>query len=249
MADFLDLTTAVETDTAGRLTVSPDTIAVDGLTRSDRSNVAFDYGVGYFNGNFTHRHYVDWASGTDSGSVFSWALTNTPNTAWTGIGEGGIVGSNLDGISFRHNLSTDYYWTLFESDAGAQYAVSFLDSGGDAPRYIEIYRDESTLGPNGGGYLYADIYSDDTYSTLVGSVQLNLHNLYDFRYLYPMMPRDDNNAFNWTGTVGKVYFLSEQIGSIVIPRIVGSRLKDALAMSLLPDIVRPWLVGTPKVSP
>ena len=215
MPDFLDLTTAVETDTEGKLEVSAETIAVNGLDRNDRSNLYFDYGVGHYNFNFIHRHYVEYLSGL-TGHIYTWVLANVPNTAWHGIGEGGIRASGLDGVSFRHREhAATAHWALNEVDAGTLYNDIASDIGSlSNPRYIETYWVEDPPGPNGGGYLYGDVYPDDSYDTPLYTMQLNLHKVYAFQYRYPMMSLDDNNLFNWTGIIGKVYSIGEGVPAL-----------------------------------
>jgi hypothetical protein len=200
-----DLTAYMKNDPNNRLVVSADTIDVTGLRRDEAGEVYFDYGFEFFDGDFTHRSYVDYTSSV-AGHIIHWALANDAPKRWKGTATGaGITSENLNGIGLRHrHHETIDHHILMESDAGTQYLDFLTDAGYADPRYIEIYRVEGIPGPNGGGYLYADVYSDDTYSTLVGSMQLNLHNFYNFKYHYAVMPLDDNQIFVWTGTVGLV---------------------------------------------
>ena len=202
----IDLTAYTENDPNVRLAVTADVVTITSLQRNEHGELYFDYGVDYFSDDFVHRTAADMAITTDNGHLHLWTLANDAAYVWKGTVTGdGILLNNKNGISMSHiyNVVQDQF-RLVESDLGTVYSDKFTDAGYANPRWYEIYRVEGIPGPNGGGYLYADVYSDDTYETLVDSLQLNLHDTIDFRYHYAVMPRDDNWVYDWDGTVSDV---------------------------------------------
>lgn len=145
-----------------------------------------DFGASHFAGDFEIRFKLNvTAINYDAGIM---GLANALGT----INDITVVNGPFIGMKMTA-FGGSYKAYVTEYVAGAENAGNQITLNLATDYYIKFKRDES-VGAN--GTLYAYIYSDSGFETLVGTSSVALSNNTDFRYLYPMI------AYN-SGASGK----------------------------------------------
>jgi len=186
-----DFTTYTEVDPNSRITKTADRVTWTDLTRKEDAYVYKDKGVDHFNGDFEHliTIYLDAATtGGRTGAL--WGLTNIVDD------EKGIADANEDELLvFFYYDGTDHWIYLREYHGGVattDRCVCALDT----PYYLKIKRDES-IGTY--GRLYCYIYSNPERTTLVDTLQVDLHAKIDFRYIFSIQTYRDEASGTISG--------------------------------------------------
>lgn len=186
----VDFTSYTETDPNGRITVTADEIAFAGLTRNEDAHVYKDFGVAYFSGDFN----IDFEfrrTALNTGIAVICGLTNDVDDFRALI----TGGKDYQGV----HLSEAGDVAMGELDGGTPYFDGYAVSNGTT-YYCTFVRDES-IGSYGRLYLY--IYSDAARTTLLDTLQVDLHtSKKDFRYLFFLDTYNDGQgAFTISGSV------------------------------------------------
>lgn len=192
------LTAFSETDSGSKITVYEPVVSLASFaTRNTDGWVYKDFGENYFAGNFEFRFKHTISSIAAGGFYTSWMLANT-------VGDLVDIAAD-DRLWFRHIDSVGL--TIHEKYSGTVYSSSaYVFTTGTV--YVKVTRDEA-VGTY--GTLYAYIYSDPTYETLVDTLSVELHAKSDFRYLFVLA------GYNDAGTTGAIsgkfgpYLISDSI--------------------------------------
>src|SRR3990167_6767698 len=167
-------TTYTETDPNNRYTVTSTKINVVGLDRNEDAHVVYDFGVNFFNENFTTKVdvYIDSASQVDGLLRMAWGLANAIDDV-SGLRVAGQ--SHLDIYIAKTSTgglvaASEYY--------GSNVFDNSIDLSLDTTYYLTIVRDES-IGTY--GTLYCYIYSNSGRTTLVDTLTITLRAKLDFR--------------------------------------------------------------------
>lgn len=171
--NLLDYT---EEDPNSRITVTSARSSWAGLTRNEDAYVYKDKDAGHFSGDFEHLLDVRITSSEALANVVAWSLTNIVDDLK------GIKDANGDalGISLQTNGGGAHSILLMELVGGTFYTDAYAVSL-NTTYYLKIKRDES-IGDY--GRLYCYIYSDSDRTNLLDTLQLDLHEKEDFRYIF-----------------------------------------------------------------
>lgn len=192
---YEDFTTFSETDPNSHLSVAANKVTFTNLARDETAYVVYDYGDGYFDGDFVQEisFKVDSESiGSGGMSILvPWKMTKD---------------SPIDG---RPGLKIQVF--VWASD----FQISLYEIYGEAPNYAEDYyngsltdkhkqfwltikRDES-VGTY--GRITVDIYDDAARLSLVDTLQIDLHEKIDFRYVSTPGDYNDGQTDSLTGFI------------------------------------------------
>lgn len=161
---------------ANRVVLSGDTVTITGLDNDEDVYVYKDLGAGYCDGNFEFRLKFNCSSSDNNSSFVIWALANS-------VGDiEDIYSANGDILYLAYFDFAGFNIFLHEINNGASIADSYAISK-STDYYIKVVRDES-VGTY--GTIYAYIYSDSGFSTLLDKMSVTLTEKQDFRYLYWM---------------------------------------------------------------
>jgi hypothetical protein len=170
-----DLTTYTEVDPNSRITRTATRSTYAALQRDEDAYVYKDKGAAHFSGDFEHLIAVYLDETTQGGLVGIWGLANLVDDT------GGIrTASGDELIAFLFDSGGVRYIFLQEVLAGTAYTDLHTISL-DTSYYLKIKRDES-VGTY--GRLYCYVYSDAARTNLLFTLQLDLHEKEDFRYIY-----------------------------------------------------------------
>lgn len=130
-----DFTTGAIVDLNNRFTIAPNLIQIAAMTENEDAYLYWDYGVGYFEGDFSHQIKYEDMGG--EGSLAVWALSNVLDDAgdwasnddeaiwvWINHSLGTVItqsGSN-NGLAKTAFTLTEYYLTI--ARAGSTLTVS-----------------------------------------------------------------------------------------------------------------------------
>ncbi len=190
-----DLSAYTEVDPNGRITVTVPRSAFTNLTKNEDAYVYKDKGAAYFNGDFEIR-FTAYLTSTDSGGcTIICSMANTVDD-WDAID---AANDSEIGIFFYYAAPNHYFIYLREVDSGAAYSDNWetANIADLQPIYIKFKRVEAD-GTH--GTIYAYLYSDSSFSTLIVTLQVALHtNKKDWRYLYVTQTRRSGDAHKQTG--------------------------------------------------
>ncbi len=170
-----DFTTYTEQDTNSHIVKTSTKVTFTNLTRNEDAYVYIDKGEDTFAGNFTHLLTVKLTAIDTNGRAFVWGLTN--------------IVDDMQGI----DDASGYYFGIMVLNAGGQnWIYQNYCFGGtlqqddfamtlNTPYYLKIVRDES-IGVH--GRLNTYIYSDEARTTLLDTLQHDLGEKTDFRYIF-----------------------------------------------------------------
>jgi len=200
-----NLTTYTEVDPNSRITKTATRSSYAGLTQNEDAYIYKDKGVGHFNGDFEHLIDVYLDASDEFGIVVVWGLANLVDDL------GGIALASGDELSvyFFYN-GADRILRLRELVGGISYITNYIVSL-DTPYYLKIKRDES-IGTY--GRLYCYVYSDSARTNLLETLQLDLHEKEDFRYIYATQSYNGGMAYAQTG-----YCENLDLQEIVVPTV------------------------------
>ena len=181
-----DFTTYTEVDPNTHITKTASKITWAGLSAVEDAYVYKDFGVNYFNGDFTHLITAKLTAATADGRAYLWALTNAVNDM-KGIEDAGdsYLAIFLYGTGSAYNL---YIEECNSGSIGQDSSVILLNT----IYYLKIVRDES-VGTYGTFYCY--IYSDEARTTLLDTITQTLKtSKKDYRYLFATNTRNSGIA-------------------------------------------------------
>jgi len=169
---YVDFTTFTEVDPNSDITLTSDTCSFDTLDNGANAWVYKDEGVDFFDGDFNHEVQVKITGQTGGyGRAMVWSLTNTI-TDFKSCSDG-------LGVAFNHRGGNRWI-ELYERNSSTEYS-DYGNYTENTDYYLTIERDES-IGTYGRIYCY--IYSDSNRTTLLDTLQLDLHEKVDFRYIF-----------------------------------------------------------------
>ena len=165
--------TYTEVDTAGRLTITADTIQVNSLDTDETAYLNKDFGINFFDADFEHNFEFSCTVSTGNVVTYLWGMSN----------ENGAIGETLAGNSVCLSVHWNGAALVLSEGTGAAVhttagAVTLAKS---TSYYVRMYRDE-TVGTY--GTLYCYIYNDCSCIDLVEVMVLTLHVKTNFRYAY-----------------------------------------------------------------
>jgi len=169
---YENLTTYTKVDPNSDLTITSDTCSFDTLDNGANTWVYKDFTLDYFDEDLFHQIQVNISADTGGyGRAIIWSLTNAITD----------FKSCVDGLGIAlRNYGGNKLITLYERNDSNEYD----DSGNyseSTDYYLTIERDES-IGDY--GRLYCYIYDDINRTNLLDTLQLDLHEKVDFRYLF-----------------------------------------------------------------
>lgn len=184
-----DLTTYTEVDPNGVITVTSPKVAYANMSKlaAEVAYVYKDFGVNYFDGDFEHLLQSQLTSGDNNCYGYVWGMANAINTLR------GIQMASGDFITVRHAIDAGGTPSLqiVACEAGAITASAVQAISLATIYYLTVRRDEA-VGAN--GTLYCDIYTDSGRTSLLATISLVMPSKKDFRYLYVLSARNDNEA-------------------------------------------------------
>ena len=190
-----DLTTWVETDGGGDLTVTASKVDVVTQLNNVTNRVTLDRGAGYYSGDFDHdfEHNITAASGE-------------PTAFFIGVSTG--LADLRTGFSlacyFETGNLTPY---LVDQDSGA--ATDAFDGGSNLSGATLYYSSLSRVGNT----LYWDIYSNSSRTTLVQTMTIAIVNTSEnYRYAYAMSGDNDGSSTSFTYFVQNIDFKEAVVG-------------------------------------
>jgi len=191
---LVDFTTFTEVDPNSDLTVTATRITVDTMRRDVSAYVYKDRGVGFFGGDYEHDVDVNCSAATANESeMVVWMLSNVVKDK-----------GNHEAANDDFHLVTLFRWTdglriyLQERYGTSTYSDIYVGLSYGVTYYLTIKRDES-IGTY--GRLYCYIYSDSARTTLIDTLQLDLHEKEDFRYIYGLASRTSTGTQTISGYV------------------------------------------------
>jgi len=204
-----DLTTWTEADPQAKLTVDATSVTINNLERNDNDTwVDYDFGSGYFSGDFTFRfEYTTPASGDSSVSCWIYPF---------------VLSNALDDPSHIESASGDFQSIIFSVGAGP-VAYLYLDVVENGTRhtavpdpisfstkyYVTLERADSA-GVNGTGQLTLRLYTGNYYGesgavehdTVTQDCGVGEQN--DFQYVMLAAVRGDASAYPTDGVIENV---------------------------------------------
>lgn len=185
---YQDFTDYIEADPNSRIAVAKREITFEDLTRNEDAWVRYNFGTGYFSGNFQHQVVVAATGHLDAGIVAVWALTNIIDDL---VGIDTASGDYLAVELLYDTGASKYKLRIEEVDGGTPYTDDYEISV-DTDYYLTISRDES-VGTY--GTLYCYIYSDAERTTLLDTLSLALHtSKKDFTHLFALNTYNSGDA-------------------------------------------------------
>jgi hypothetical protein len=180
---FEDFTTFIEVDIAADR-IQKTVTHVDHLSWMNETTYLYkDYGIRHFS-DFTHKIKLKKAAGGDLLSSSSvWGLTNDLGDFQT-LSD---AGKNFLHVMLTRGSSL-LFIQIYEEYNGATYFSSFSQTAHEDWRYIKIVKSGTAFS--------AYIYSDASYSTLLGTCNLTLHSQGNYRYLYPLSSIKNGSALS-----------------------------------------------------
>ena len=196
-----NFTTYTEIDPNSHITVtSASKIDFAGLTRNEDAYVYKNFGADYFGNDFTINFDAQLTSGDASINIYVCALANLLDDGY------GIEVTSADSLITTNlvNVSGDYRIYLKEASSGALYNTYYSVSAATT-YYLTMRRNVFDL------MLYLDIYSDSGRTTKLTTLSLELHQHYNFKYLYPVQSYNSGHALVGTGFVQNLEITSNGV--------------------------------------
>ena len=172
----LDYTTFTEIDPGNDFTVTQNKITVEELLRGTAGWIYYDYGAGYFSGDFVHQFEYKHTGGNSVGAACVWALANAVD-GWSDLSSSGdILNVRMTDISGTIQIQAE------SAVGGAKVSTAAISVATGVQYYGEIERDESV---GAYGTLYLRIYTDAERTVLHDSASVAIEVAKtDYRYLY-----------------------------------------------------------------
>lgn len=165
-------------DPFNRFVISPNTkLTVAPTTRIEETRAWSDFGVDFFDGDFTHQLTFDRISAGPGSRVCMWMLSNVVDDLE------GLINNDDALLAFNlYNNGGSYEYHVFEVVEGVGLHDTFdTIPGATTLLYTDFIRDESV---GSFGSLTANFYSDLGRTTLVKSVVHTLNAKQDFRNFF-----------------------------------------------------------------
>lgn len=197
-----DLTTYTEVDSAGDITVTPDTVAMDTMRNNAVSWVVDDKGADHFAGALAFEHLFDLdLTAGDGATMTAGVLANIEGTRQD------IIDASEDSIGTQNAIAPpNVALKLEELDGGS----SHVDS---KTIIVAHYWFRFSYNPLVGsfGTITLLIYSDSDRTVLVDTQSVTLHSsVKSYRYNHAIQSIDVASSLNLTGTFNN-YDLQEAI--------------------------------------
>lgn len=200
-----NFTSYTEKDDNGHITVTSSRCTVAGLARNEDAWVYDDKGADYFDGDFDHFIDVYYDAGDIDGTFYFWMLSNSVDD-WRDIR---LASGDALSVNFIRTTETDYLIRLIELVGGDYYIDDYFCSL-DTPYYLKVKRDES-VGTY--GRLYCYIYNDTARTSLLDTLQLDLHEKEDFQYIFVVDTSNNGEAPTIDGYCENLH-LQEAVGTV-----------------------------------
>ena len=194
MSNLQDYTAYIEVDTASRLTVAANTLTIASLDTDETLKLTYDFGAGYFSGDFEHSLNIKVTVGTGTESCYLWGMSDSiANPIGT------LITANTDLIALAWTngalILTERNSTVSTTDTSSALSLA-------TDYYLRIVRDEA-VGTY--GTLYCYIYTDREYCELVDTLTVTLTELKDWRYLWGVSSVGDGAGSTvFTGTIANL---------------------------------------------
>jgi hypothetical protein len=194
MSNLQNYTGYTETDTSSRLTVATNTLTIAGLDTDETMQLVYDFGAGYFSGDFEHSLNFKVTVGTGAESCYLWAMSDSIANP-----VGSLITADTDLIALNWTngvlILTERNSTVSTTDTSSALSLA-------TDYYVRIVRDES-VGTY--GTLYCYIYSDREYCELVDIISVTLTEAKDWRYLWAASSVGDGAGSTvFTGTISNL---------------------------------------------
>jgi hypothetical protein len=178
---YEDFTTFTEVD-VGADRIQKTANHIDHASEMNETTYLYkDYGAAHF-GDFTHKIKARMVSGDNGVVTYAWMLANDVNNAyWLYTGDKDFIGVNFA------RSGGSYLVKLYENAGGTLYYDIWNGGSVNTWYYIKMVK----LGTS----LYAYIYTDADYTTLVDTLHITLQSDYTFRYLYGCTAWDNNTSY------------------------------------------------------
>jgi len=185
-----DFTTYTEIDPENGVTVTPLEVSFSGVNfRGTDTYVYSDKGINHFDGDFEHLLTAQISSIGTYALPIVWMLANTVDN------KRGMLDSNED------FLLLEFYQTqlrIQECVNGIEYEDVWTAASVGTTYYVKLVRDESV---GSYGRLYCYIYSDSGRTILLKTLQLDLREKEDFRYIYALNTDNDGQTYRASGFI------------------------------------------------
>lgn len=171
-------TTFIKFDPNNQFTsITADTITLS-IARNITAYACEDMGIGYFNGDFTHKFETAFAATSDAVGGL-WSLSNIISD----------TNGDTNTLVLLYSLyGGQWHYDFYEVVGGTSYGSFWAEAYTTAPRYFKFVRDEA-VGTYGTLYIY--IYSDSARTILLGTISHALHIKEDYRYAYGFRSLND----------------------------------------------------------
>jgi len=182
---YEDFTTYEEEDPLGHISKTASRVTVTNISIDEVAYVVKDKGVDHFDGDF--EHLIDIRCTARSGENCQYDVWSLGNTKTHRIGEA----ETFDVFFIQYGVDPGTLRIgLIERHGNVEYMdISTTLFSNNTTYYLKIKRDES-IGTY--GRLYCYIYSDAARTSLIETLQLDLHAKTDFRYVFGCRSVDAN---------------------------------------------------------
>ena len=202
-----NFTTYTEVDTNSHISKTSTRVTWSNLNRNEDAYLYKDFGIGYFEGDFTVNLTLNITSPDESGTYEHILTLANSLDDFKGIDD-----ASGDALTIQHlsQSGTTTRIAVQELDGGTLYTSSYYNITANTAYYLKIIRDES-VGTY--GTLYCYIYSDAARTTLLSTLSVTLHtSKKDFRYIYPIQTYNDSNNFPMGGYVENLNLFDADAG-------------------------------------
>ena len=189
-----DFTTYTEIDPENRVTVTSQEISFSDVNfRGTDTYVYSDKGVDHFDGDFEHLLTAQVSSIDTYALPIVWMLANTVDD------KHGMLSSNEDFLLLEfYRGDSGFQFRIQECVNGIEYEDVWTGTSVGTTYYVKILRDESV---GSYGRLYCYIYSDSGRTNLLETLQLDLREKEDFRYIYALNTDNNGQLYRASGFV------------------------------------------------
>lgn len=186
-----DFTTYTVRDDKSFLTITADRISFNALDRDRTSRVSYDFGAGFFDGDFTHylSTYISSSGTTALGLAYPYVLANLL------LDMNSIPSGNNDCVFMQDTTDASIERKIrlitFGSGGSGQVDEFYVDK--DVVYFLEINRDDNGGGSSTGRYT-AYIRTGSHDGVLIETLTLDVAAQIDFRYHYGMNSYDGTDS-------------------------------------------------------
>jgi len=188
-----------ETDPNSHIAIDPYKVTVSGLPRNEDAYIYKDFGHAYFIGDLEFLLSCRMTGFSNNGENSVLSMANVVDD-WQGVKE-----ANSPQISIKMQYDTDTYKIqLVECYNGSTYS-STLDCIEDTTYYIKFVRSEQE---SSYGVAYCFVYIDEDMTLLSGTLEVDLHEKTDYRFLYSTQSINSGDAYSISGWSSNIELVS-----------------------------------------